>query len=228
MVQSSVSPSIETAEHDAKRLGRGGDPLTIPPHPSPLIHHTRTPPPPRSLSFTPTCYCCGESHLATQCRHKDTTCRYCKKRGHLAKVCKIKERKESAPKAPNPTQGTTHPRRQNCVQEHPGTQESLSDTEYGMNVVVNEHSDPYLVDVYVHDTPVKMELDTGAAVSVINSETLDLVKRTYPELTLTQAESKLKTYTGQDIQVLRVVSLNIRYRQKDVCSSIHVVAGGRA
>ena len=95
-----------------------------------------------------------------------------------------------------------------------------------MNVVVNEHSDPYLVDVYVQDTPMKMELDTGAAVSVINAETLDLVKRTYPELTIAQAESKLKTYTGQDIQVLGVVSLNIRYRQKDVCSSIHVVAGG--
>ena len=86
-----------------------------------------------------------------------------------------------------------------------------------MNVVFNEHSDPYLVDVHVHDIPVKMELDTGAAVSIINSETFELVKQTHPELALTEAESKLKTYTGQDIQVLGVASLNIRYREKDVC-----------
>ena len=91
-----------------------------------------------------------------------------------------------------------------------------------MNIVVNEHSHPYLVDFHVHDIPVKMELDTGAAVSIIISETFELVTQSHPELALTQAENKLKTYYGQDIQVLKVASLNIR---KDVCLSIHVVSG---
>ena len=211
--------SIETAERDAKKLGSSGDAVTTPPDTS--IHHTRNPP--RTPSSTLSCYRCGSPHLATQCRHKDTVCWFCKKRGHIEKVCKTKERQESASKVS--TQSTAHPRRQNRVQEHPATQESLSDTEYGLNVVINEHSDPYLVDVHVNDIPVKMELDTGAAVSVINSGTFDLVKQTHPELTLLQAESNLKTYTGQDIQVLGVAPLNIRYKEKHVCLSIHVVCG---
>ena len=115
-----------------------------------------------------------EPHLATHCHHKDTVCWYCQKRGHLAKVRKAKVRKESAPKAL--TKSTTHSRRQNYVQEHSANQESPSDTEYVMNVVVNQRSDPYLGDVHLHNIPVKMELDTGVAVSVINSETLDLIK----------------------------------------------------
>ena len=143
-----------------------GDAVTTSPHTS--IHLTRNPP--RSPSFTPTCLLCGEPHLAT---HKDTVCRYCKKRGHIAKVCKTKERKEAASKGS--IQSTTPSRRQMCVQEHPATQESLSDTAYGMNVVLNKDSDLYLVDIHVHDIPVKMELDTGAAVSIINSATFDLV-----------------------------------------------------
>lgn len=68
-----LAQSIETAERDAKKLGSSGDAATIPPPPSAphsAIQHTRNPP--RSPSFTPTCYRCGETHLATQCRHKDS------------------------------------------------------------------------------------------------------------------------------------------------------------
>lgn len=219
-----IAQSIEAAERDAKKLGSSGDAVTTTPPPHTSIHHTHNPP--RSSSSTLTCYRCGEPHLATHCRHKDTVCRFCKKRGHIAKVCKTKERKESASKVS--TQSTTHPQRQNRVQEHPATQESLSDTEYGMNVVINEHSDPYVVDIHVNDIPVKMELDTGAAVSIINSGMFDLVKQTHPELTLLQAESKLKTYTGQDIQVLGVAPLNIRYKEKKRVLINTCGVGGRA
>ena len=209
-----IAQSIEVAERDAKKLGSCGDAMTTTPPPQTSIHHTRNPPPTSLSSSTLTCYRCGDPHLATQCRHKNTVCRFCKKLGHIAKVCKTKERQESASKVS--TQSTTHRHRQNRVQEQPATQESLSDTEYGMNVVINEHSDPYVVDVHVNDIPVKMELDTGAAVSIINSGTFDVVKQTHPELTLLQAESKLKTYTGQDIQVLGVAPLNVRYKEKRV------------
>jgi len=39
------------------------------------------------------CYRCGgNDHAPTACRYKDFTCNKCKKRGHLAKVCKSSER----------------------------------------------------------------------------------------------------------------------------------------
>lgn len=34
-----------------------------------------------------TCYCCGDGHLASKCKHVKSICNYCHKRGHLAKVC---------------------------------------------------------------------------------------------------------------------------------------------
>ena len=39
---------------------------------------------------TVSCYRCGGAHLAPQCRHKNVICHSCKKRGHLARVCKSK------------------------------------------------------------------------------------------------------------------------------------------
>ncbi len=37
-----------------------------------------------------TCYRCGGPHLAPKCKFKEAECRYCKKMGHLARVCRAK------------------------------------------------------------------------------------------------------------------------------------------
>ena len=50
---------------------------------------------------TPTCYRCGGPHLAPECSHIDTQCRYCKKKGHLAKVCRAKQKKASESSSAN-------------------------------------------------------------------------------------------------------------------------------
>eukprot|EP00117_Sycon_ciliatum_P029281 scpid103112/ scgid5869/ len=42
-----------------------------------------------------TCYRCGsESHLADGCTHKSTKCRFCKRMGHLERVCRSKKRQQ--------------------------------------------------------------------------------------------------------------------------------------
>ena len=40
------------------------------------------------------CYRCGKDHLTSMCTHKETVCHFCKKRGHLACICKAKSRSE--------------------------------------------------------------------------------------------------------------------------------------
>ena len=37
------------------------------------------------------CYHCGGHHSAVKCRLKDATCYYCKKKGHVAKVCRSRQ-----------------------------------------------------------------------------------------------------------------------------------------
>jgi hypothetical protein len=37
------------------------------------------------------CFCCGASgHMKYQCGHKDSTCNYCARKGHLDRVCQDK------------------------------------------------------------------------------------------------------------------------------------------
>jgi len=92
-----LAQTIEAAEKDAKKLGDSNKQFASP-VPSGIINHTKTTSPsslPTGSGFTPTCYRCGGPHLAPRCRHKDTECRYCKKKGHLARVCKAKTRASS-------------------------------------------------------------------------------------------------------------------------------------
>jgi len=70
-----------------------------------------------------------------------------------------------------------------------------------------------------------VEVDTGAAVSIINEATFQRVQQSTVDLTLEPATSKLKTYTGQDIAVLGVAPLTIRYKSKQLCLPVHVVSG---
>ena len=37
--------------------------------------------------------CCNTTHLADQCQYKEAICHFCKKRGHLRKMC-FKEKKQ--------------------------------------------------------------------------------------------------------------------------------------
>ena len=188
-----LAQSIETAEQDAEKLAGSTPPQT--PTPLSQLHLTRkTSTSPSSLSFTLTCYRCGGPHLATHCRHKNTECRYCKKRGHLAKVCRSKARSESA--------GTTstreeNPPKQNLYVEETTDAEPVTNTEYDMHVVEEAHSAPYLLDLLLNDVPVTMELDTGAAVSVINESTFDNPSREQAEVIHRPGDSGAGHHTTQ-------------------------------
>jgi len=45
---------------------------------------------PPAVSVSTKCYRCGGQHPAKDCSFKDAGCHGCKKRGHIAKVCRTK------------------------------------------------------------------------------------------------------------------------------------------
>jgi len=133
-----LAPTIEAAKKDAKKLADRNKQFTSPVSPG-VINHTKTTSsssPPTGSGFTPICYRCGGPHLAPQCWHKDTECRYCKKKGHLARVCKAKTHVSSRSLDPVSTQANQDK-----------TKPSLSD----------DHSEPYQLDVHLNDFPMKMD-----------------------------------------------------------------------
>ena len=47
----------------------------------------RIPNPPPNPPKTHDCYQCGANHKPTDCKFQDAECNFCKKKGHIAKVC---------------------------------------------------------------------------------------------------------------------------------------------
>lgn len=75
-----------------------------------------------------------------------------------------------------------------------------------------------MMDVVLNNVPVKMELHTDAAVSIIGESTYNNIRQQSFVSPLQLADSKLRTYTGHHIEVLSITKMRARY------GKIHVVA----
>ena len=85
---------------------------------------------------------------------------------------------------------------------------------------------PYILEVHLNDVLVQMELDTGAAVSIITDATYKRIQRESFVSALQPADSMLQAYTGHHIQVLGLTRVKVRYDKDELCLPVHVVHGG--
>ncbi len=151
-----------------------------------------------------TCYRCGGPHLAPACKFKNTECLYCKKKGHLARVCKAKARRKQ------PSQHVAH-----YVEE----QDSLEEDIFTI-IICDQKCSPIVIDILLNDVPVKMEVDTGAFTTVISQATFRLIQQRnlIDLIDLRPSKVRLKTYTGHAIPIVGCARLQARYdkQQSDV------------
>ena len=172
---------------------------------------------------TRVCYRCTGRHDPSTCRFKDEVCFGCSKRGHTRKVCR----------SVNTTQFTTRsfkPRRvvnpQNThrlepeVDEYSGSEGNV----YHLKTVTQHQGQPYTVEVKINGVPISLEIDTGAAVTVLNQSTYERTRRN-KQSQLQQTTAKLKTYTGQLIPVMGIFSVEVTYDRQVVTLSALVVSG---
>ena len=213
-----LAQAMESADRDAKTLvNNPSTPVHAIPGQTPR-HTPRQQQQSRSqLKGDQTCYRCKGKHSAKSCRFKDAECRNCKKKGHIARACM------SMPHPPNRAQG-------NRQQTHLLTEveNSLSDTDpaYPLFNVTNTSTKPLLVTVELNQAPVEMEVDTGASVSLISKDTYD---KLWPNLTTAPAIQKsdilLRTYTGEHLDVVGSISVDVHYKEQIAHLPLTVVAG---
>ena len=152
-------------------------------------------------------------------------CHHCNKKGHIAPVCcsKTKEQKRTSKPTGGHKQGQ---HRANHV--HEDTPSLVLDTsassgdEYHIHLLDECSSHPITIDVFVNRRPLSMEVDTGAAVSIISEKTHQML---FADLKLHRTTLRLKTYTEEYMQVtgqLRVVEQYGKQQEKLV---LIVVAG---
>lgn len=181
-----------------------------------------------------TCYRCGKtSHEANECWFKDKECRKCHKQGHIERVCKADkwqrtEKTHSKPKFQRERRKTTNVHK---VTENDSDQtESDTDSErYDLGCLelhsVSDTEDRRIIWVTpeVSGVKLKMELDTGSALSVIS--TADY-KRLYPQIALQKTEVLLKTYTGEKVAAKGKIKVNVTYKGDTQKLDLYVVQNG--
>ena len=132
---------------------------------------------------------------------------FCNKRGHISKVCKSKKR-QLPPSKP------THQ-----VKQDPP--DSVS-SEYNLFTVPGQQSKPFQVVINIEGNPLTMEVDTGAAVSIISNKTWNSISY-FPKLSLQPTPDTLRTYTGETIPVLEELSVQVEYHGQNATLPLLVV-----
>ena len=159
------------------------------------------------------CYRCGGQHSPMKCKFKEAVCHACKKRGHIVRVCRSKGIQRRPP-------------RKTYYVEEREDQETPGDSTYSLFAVTgNQRCDPILREVCINQVPLKMELDTGAAVSVTTQRTYQKIAQQNHIQPLQHSDLKLKSYSGETIPVLGQVPVVVRHRQQECELFVHVVDG---
>ena len=184
----------------------------------------------RGRQDTRECYRCGNvGHISVKCPYASYSCHRCGKVGHLEKRCR-QEKKEPAKGAVK-----SAPVRRVCTCQTPsgegsgGSSWEQSEDYLSMDPLnlyllgKQSSSDPVMVEVQLNGTPVRMEVDTGAAVTVMSLPCYERVKG--EEQQLKKSDLKLKTYTGEIVSPEGVGQLMVKYRDQQFELPVTVVKG---
>ena len=180
-------------------------------------------------SDTRECYRCGnQGHLANVCPFATYSCRRCGKVGHLQKKCRSTEKKKDSNAQVKPAAAIRNVCACQCKDGGEGSGAERGEQTWDpLNLFLLEKQsavEPIMVEVVMNGKPVRMEVDTGAAVTVMNSSSYGRVK-TPGAVELQRSDMKLKTYTGEVISPEGVGQVDVKYQDQQLALPITVVQG---
>ena len=150
----------------------------------------------------------SKGHVPHECGFREATCHKCKKKGHIAKVCR--SARNSA------QQGSAK-----WVETQAPKQDDIDETAL-ICQVGSQTSPSYEVVVNLNRKPVTMEIDTGAAVSIMSNKTK---KALFPSEVLDKPTLNLRTFTSEPILVLGQLTVEVRYGAYVGTHLLYVVKG---
>ena len=225
----STARAMETAERNTRAL------RTYQPTEETDVHNVRdrranTAQPAEGGIDRGACTRCGaKSHTPEDCRWKSAVCHACKKRGHLARMCRSKRQQSASSTRPQQGPGA-QPRSQrtHTVDTGPGgsreTPSSEDEEEVYAIFNLRQKKQPIRVEVIVNGQKLSMELDTGAALTIMSETTYYAL---WPQggPTIHQSTISLKTYTGEPIKVRGRAEVQVEYNDQTLQLPILVVEG---
>ena len=131
----------------------------------------------------------------------DAECHSCKKKGHLAQVC----RKSTHGRIQNQSKRSNHWQQQYRTTHQVEAEEDISDSSdcYQLSTLQAEaQTKPLTMTVKANNCDLKMEVDTGASLQVISEATYQSLLAAESKPPLKPTDIKLHTYTKESLQVL--------------------------
>ena len=100
--------------------------------------------------------------------------------------------------------------------------------EYTMFHLTSKDKQPYRVELLLNRVHTSVEVDTGAAATIINEETYKRISegnqvKNRPQLET--AKVKLRTYTGELVKVIGTLNVIVKYEKQEVELQTLVVEG---
>jgi len=174
------------------------------------------------------CYrCSGTNHDQSFCRFKNAICHGCSKRGHILIACKSTSGRRSNDHRvrPNPA-AAGRDRDVHAISDD----ESPSVGVGSIEIVDNYHleskaRDKIWLTVKVNGRLLKMELDTGSGVSIINKS--DYLEN-FSSIPLQETSVLFRTYTGEKLKPEGVIYVRVEYngKQQEQELKLYVVSRG--
>ena len=168
--------------------------------------------PTQSKSEATYCRCGKSGHKPVSCRYKEATCHFCGKVGHLKSVCYSRKKTEAHQKkkeTPRPVLTVLEEDSDECPLY---TLQSPSSTP------------PIKVSITLEGSPIEMELDTGAAYFLMSENNFRLL---FPERELAPTTIRLCAYSGEAVEVLGSIDVNVTYKEQSACVPLLVVKHSR-
>ena len=166
------------------------------------------PPGHKNNNSTSECLSCGKmGHARSQCKYRNYTCHSCGRASHITRACKSKPQKVNKVEEPEPSQVSSH-----------DSVDPFSTSLYNLG----SGSNGIEVPVKLNGTPLLMELDTGAGVSLISSETYT---RHFKDTPLRPSNTCLHTYTGHPVKVSGQLDVHLTYQDQSADVPLIVVEG---
>lgn len=171
------------------------------------------------------CTRCGkQGHPASECWSKELECHACGKKGHIERVCRSKKRgAQPIQKNTNRQKKAGTYKKAVHVVEKEVTDSDSTDDELPLHILsVAGGSNSYWTTPLLEGKPVRMEIDTGAAVSLV-SETV--YQKHLQHLPVQPARVVLKTYTGESVAVKGLVKVKVELNGQCLKLPLYIVLG---